>query len=152
MILAGDGIRIGGAAARFAELVRAAGVPVLTTRLAVDLLPYDDALCFGTPGMLAARYANLVLQNSDLLVAIGTRLDQNLMAYEPFPLRARRDEGRRRRRRGRARAPLSHRRRAGLRRRGRLHRRALAAAAGAAPARRPPGSTAAPSGVPPTRS
>ena len=83
VILAGDGIRIAGAAPRFDRLVRSAGAPVLTTRLAVDLMPFDDPLRFGTPGMLAARYANLVLQNSDLLLAIGARLDQNLIAYDP---------------------------------------------------------------------
>jgi len=83
VLLAGDGIHVAGAAAPFERLVRAAGVPVLTTRLAVDLMPADDPLAFGMPGMLAARSANFVLQNADLLLAIGARIDQNLVAYDP---------------------------------------------------------------------
>jgi acetolactate synthase-1/2/3 large subunit len=83
LVLAGNGIRIAGAMRGFTELVHRAGVPVLTTRLGVDLLPGDDPLYFGTPGMLASRAANFILQNCDALLAIGTRLDQNLVAYDP---------------------------------------------------------------------
>jgi acetolactate synthase-1/2/3 large subunit len=83
VILAGDGIRISGAAGRFRELLRSLPAPVLTTRLGVDLLPASDPLCFGAPGMLATRSANFVLQNSDFLLNLGARLDLGLMAYEP---------------------------------------------------------------------
>lgn len=86
VILAGDGIRISGAAARFRALLKRLPAPVLTTRLGVDLLPASDPLCFGAPGLIASRSANFVLQNCDLLLNLGSRLDLGLMAYEPHRL------------------------------------------------------------------
>ena len=83
VLLAGNGIRTAGAAERFRSLVRRFGIPVLTTRLGIDLLPTADAICFGAPGTLASRAANFTLQNSDLLLSIGARLDLNLVAHDP---------------------------------------------------------------------
>jgi acetolactate synthase-1/2/3 large subunit len=86
VLLAGNGIRSAGAAGRFQSLVRQFGIPVLTTRLGVDLLPAIDPLCFGVPGTLASRAANFTLQNCDLLLTVGARLDLNLLAHNPQDL------------------------------------------------------------------
>lgn len=83
VLLAGNGIRIAGAAKRFQAFVRQTGVPVLTTRLGIDLLPAADPLCFGAPGTLASRAANFTLQNCDFLLTLGARLDLNLLAHSP---------------------------------------------------------------------
>ena len=82
VVLAGNGIRIARAVDRFQMLARRIGAPVLTTRLGVDLLPASDPLCFGAPGMLAARYANFVLQNCDVFLVLGSRLDLGMLAYD----------------------------------------------------------------------
>ena len=58
----------------------ALGIPVLTTWLGLDLIPDAHPNCFGRPGSLAPRGANFTLQNADLLVTVGTRLD---MASRP---------------------------------------------------------------------
>jgi acetolactate synthase-1/2/3 large subunit len=83
VILAGNGVRIAGGDEFFEKVVDALGVPVLTTRLGVDLLPASHPLCFGMPGGIASRAANFTLQNSDFLLAVGTRLDMQMMAYAP---------------------------------------------------------------------
>jgi acetolactate synthase-1/2/3 large subunit len=83
VLLAGNGIRIAGAVERFQALARRTGIPVLTTRLGVDLLPTADPLCFGAPGTLASRAANFTLQNCDFLLVLGARLDLNLLAHDP---------------------------------------------------------------------
>lgn len=83
VLLAGDGIRVAGAVDRFRAFVRRTAIPVLTTRLGVDLLPSSDPLCFGAPGTLASRAANFTLQTCDFLLAVGTRLDLNLLAHDP---------------------------------------------------------------------
>jgi acetolactate synthase-1/2/3 large subunit len=62
-------------------LVERLGIPVLTTWLGLDLIPDDHPLCFGRPGSLAPRGANFTLQNSDLLLVIGSRLDMAMTAY-----------------------------------------------------------------------
>lgn len=81
VLLAGNGIRAAGAAAIFTEVVDRLQIPVLTTWLGLDLLPDNHPLCFGRPGSLAPRGANFTLQNSDLLLIVGSRLDMAMTAY-----------------------------------------------------------------------
>ena len=83
VILVGNGVRTAGAQQRFLDLVERLNVPVLTTRLGVDLLPYAHPLCCGMPGVIASRAANFTLQNSDCLLMIGARMDFALIAYAP---------------------------------------------------------------------
>lgn len=86
VILAGNGIRLAGADADFLQMVELLQVPVLTTRLGVDLIPASHKLCFGMPGSIAPRGANFTLQNADLLLILGARLDMALIAYAPEKL------------------------------------------------------------------
>ena len=86
VILAGNGITLAGAQTDFLKLVDLLGVPVLTTRLGVDLIPASHELCFGMPGSIASRGANFTLQNSDFLLILGARLDMSLIAYAPDKL------------------------------------------------------------------
>lgn len=86
VILAGNGIRSAGAQETFLEVIDRLGVPVLTTRLGVDLLPESHPLCAGMPGSIAARGANFVLQNADWLLVLGARLDMAFIAYAPHRL------------------------------------------------------------------
>jgi acetolactate synthase-1/2/3 large subunit len=81
VILAGNGIRLAGAMDEFLRVVERLKIPVLTTWLGLDLIPHDHPLCFGKPGAIAPRGANFTLQNCDLLLAIGTRMDMALTAY-----------------------------------------------------------------------
>lgn len=83
IILAGHGIRLAGAAARFREVADLLGVPVVTTWNALDLLPFDHKLLVGRPGVVALRAPNLAVQNCDLLISIGSRLDNIITAYNP---------------------------------------------------------------------
>ena len=83
VLLLGNGIRVAGVADRVEEVVDELGCAVLTTRLGVDLMPWDHPLCFGMPGSLASRGANFTLQNSDCLLVLGARLDMALIAYAP---------------------------------------------------------------------
>lgn len=81
ILLAGNGIRMAGAAEQFLPLAEKLGVPVLTTWLGLDLIPDDHPLCFGRPGSLAPRGANFALQNCDFLLIVGSRLDMAMTAY-----------------------------------------------------------------------
>jgi acetolactate synthase-1/2/3 large subunit len=86
VILAGNGVRIAGAKDQFLKLAQALNIPILTTRLGVDLISADHPLCFGMPGTIAPRSANFILQNSDWLLILGARLDMALIAYSPANL------------------------------------------------------------------
>jgi acetolactate synthase-1/2/3 large subunit len=81
VLLAGNGIRAAGAEDAFMKVVEAMGIPVLATWLGFDLIPEAHPLYFGRPGSLAPRGANFTLQNSDLLLVVGSRLDMAMTAY-----------------------------------------------------------------------
>jgi acetolactate synthase-1/2/3 large subunit len=50
------------------------GIPIMATWNAADRLPADHPLYFGRPNTWGQRYSNILLQQSDLLLALGTRL------------------------------------------------------------------------------
>jgi acetolactate synthase-1/2/3 large subunit len=83
VILIGNGVRIARADRDLPQLLNALGIPILTTRLGVDLVPASDPLLIGMPGGVASRAANFTLQNSDCLLILGARLDMALIAYAP---------------------------------------------------------------------
>jgi acetolactate synthase-1/2/3 large subunit len=81
LILAGHGIRLAGAASDFSRLLERLQIPVVTTWNAADLIPYDHPQCVGRPGSVALRGPNFAVQNCDLLISIGARLDNVVTAY-----------------------------------------------------------------------
>lgn len=83
LILAGHGVRLSGASALFVQVIEALGVPVVTTWNAMDMLPYSHPLNVGKPGVVALRAPNFAVQNCDLLISIGSRLDNIITAYNP---------------------------------------------------------------------
>jgi acetolactate synthase-1/2/3 large subunit len=83
LILVGQGVRLAGASKPFRELVDRLGIPVVATWNALDLIPWEHPLCVGRPGVVAGRAANFAVQNCDLLIAIGSRLDNVITAYNP---------------------------------------------------------------------
>jgi acetolactate synthase I/II/III large subunit len=83
LLLAGHGVRLAGAAEAFRELYETWKIPVVTTWNALDLIPYDHPLCVGRPGVVALRAPNFAVQNCDLLIVIGCRLDPVVTAYNP---------------------------------------------------------------------
>ena len=83
VLLAGNGVRLAGAQVDFLRLAGLLGIPILSTRLGVDLIPAAHELFYGMPGSIAPRGANFTLQNSDWLLILGARLDMALIAYAP---------------------------------------------------------------------
>ena len=49
-------------------------IPILTTWNAADRIPFDQHNYMGRPNTWGQRSANLVMQQADLLIAVGTRL------------------------------------------------------------------------------
>jgi acetolactate synthase-1/2/3 large subunit len=86
LIFAGNGIRLARAEREFSEWIQRLKIPVVSTWCAADLISSDDPLFVGRPGSVAARGANFVLQNCDLLIAVGVRLDFAITGYAPEKL------------------------------------------------------------------
>ncbi len=57
-------------------------VPIETTWNAIDLIEWEHRLFVGRPGIVATRGSNLVVQECDLLLAIGARLDVQTVAWD----------------------------------------------------------------------
>ena len=81
VIIAGNGIRLGGNSALFVETIERLGIPMLMTWKGCDLMDDQHPLYFGRPGVLAQRGANFIQQNADLVIAVGARLDFGQIGY-----------------------------------------------------------------------
>ena len=79
VLLVGNGCRR--ARHEFRALAETLQIPVLTTWLALDLIPDEHPLFAGRPGAVAPRGANFTVQNSDFLLSLGARLDNVLCGY-----------------------------------------------------------------------
>jgi acetolactate synthase I/II/III large subunit len=75
VILAGKGIRLADALEPFEKVIRKLKIPVATAWTALDLMASDDPLYCGRPGDVGDRAGNFCVQNSDVLLAIGSRLN-----------------------------------------------------------------------------
>ena len=78
----GNGIRLAGAEHLVKDLVEKLGIPTLVSWQACDILDSDHPLCFGRAGVYGQRASNFVLQNSDALICIGTRLAIPQVGYD----------------------------------------------------------------------
>jgi acetolactate synthase-1/2/3 large subunit len=74
LLWVGHGVRLSGAEQRMRTLLDHLGVPALVTWQAADLVPDDHELFAGRAGTYGQRFANLALQNCDLLITLGTRI------------------------------------------------------------------------------
>ncbi|EXI67256.1 MAG: Acetolactate synthase isozyme 2 large subunit [Candidatus Accumulibacter adjunctus] len=80
VILAGSGVRAARATTEFATVIRRLGVPV-TTAWTHDLIATDDPLFCGRPGTIGTRAGNFTVQNADLLLILGSRLNIRQVSY-----------------------------------------------------------------------
>ncbi|OPH54547.1 hypothetical protein BC351_31710 [Paenibacillus ferrarius] len=79
--LIGYGLVASDASEEFQLLVRNLGIPVLASWRAKGVFSDSDPLYFGHPGSPGARSSNYILQNTDLLIIIGSRLNAPMTAY-----------------------------------------------------------------------
>jgi acetolactate synthase-1/2/3 large subunit len=80
VILAGSGVRLGGALKEFEEVIRGLRIPVVTA-WTHDLIASDDELFCGRAGTIGERAGNFTVQNSDLLLILGSRLNIRQTSY-----------------------------------------------------------------------
>ena len=81
VVMIGSGVRLAGALDVFMRVARKLGIPVTTAWTAIDALPADDPLWCGRPGTVGDRPGNFTVQNADLLLVIGSRLNIRQVSY-----------------------------------------------------------------------
>jgi acetolactate synthase I/II/III large subunit len=82
VIVAGHGIRIASYKKQFIELVNKLKIPVILTWSGIDLLPECHPYNFGRSGVQGERSANFIIQNSDLVIVLGSRLSLLQTGYD----------------------------------------------------------------------
>ena len=74
VILAGGGVKYSGAQARLKAFAEAGGIPVCATQAGKSVLAEDEPLYLGAVGVTGSSAANQMIAQADLVLAIGTRL------------------------------------------------------------------------------
>jgi acetolactate synthase-1/2/3 large subunit len=90
LIIAGRGVTISRAFDELRQLAEKAQIPVITTLLGISSFPQNHMLSLGMLGMHGLAYANLAVDEADLVVAIGMRFDDRAtMKAQAFAAKAR---------------------------------------------------------------
>lgn len=74
LIVAGQGVRLSGAQDSFLQMIEELEIPVITSRLGIDIMESAHPLYVGRPGNYGERAANFAVQNADVILSIGSRL------------------------------------------------------------------------------
>lgn len=83
VVLAGGGVRLSKAEDEFFQFIHKTGIPVVTSLMGRDSFPNEHPSFVGMIGSYGNRYANLTIANSDLVLALGTRLDTRQIGTKP---------------------------------------------------------------------
>ena len=81
IIISGQGVRIAGAIELLTKLVKLFEIPVVTPYLGIDTIRHDEKSYIGKTGVKGERAANLAMQNSDLILSIGSSLHVSVIGY-----------------------------------------------------------------------
>ena len=81
VIYVGNGVRLAKHENEFIQLVEKLNIPVVTAISGSDIIWHDHPLCYGKPGICGDRIGNIMVQNSDLLIVMGTRLSIRQVSY-----------------------------------------------------------------------
>lgn len=75
IIVLGAGVKLGDSEKEAIEFIRKSNFPANLTWATIDMMEYDDKLNAGGFGVTSQRYGNFAIQNSDLVIGLGTRID-----------------------------------------------------------------------------
>ena len=75
VVIFGHGVKLAGAEKEAMEFIEKTQLPFLVSWGAFDICATDHPLRIGSPGVYGDRVANYAIQNADLVISIGSRLD-----------------------------------------------------------------------------
>lgn len=81
VILAGTGVHLAKSEEALSACVEKLQIPIVTAWNAHDLIPDENPCYCGRPGSVGTRGGNFVVQNSDLLLVLGCRLNIRQISY-----------------------------------------------------------------------
>jgi acetolactate synthase-1/2/3 large subunit len=81
VVLVGGGIRIGQAQKELINFIESYKIPIVTAWNAHDAIENEHPYFVGRPGSIGDRPGNFAVQNSDLLIILGCRLNIRQISY-----------------------------------------------------------------------
>jgi len=75
LLVLGAGVRSANAIELATNLIKKLQIPFALTWGLLDSFAHDDELCVGTFGVTSGKAGNFIVQNADLLIVLGSRLD-----------------------------------------------------------------------------
>lgn len=84
LLLVGTGVRVGDAKDEVLKLIDKLKIPVVTAWNANDIVAFDNPYFSGMPGTVGTRPGNFAVQNCDLLLSLGCRLNIRMIGYNHF--------------------------------------------------------------------
>lgn len=81
VIYVGNGVRLAKREAEFIKVAELLKIPVVTAISGSDIIWHDHPLYYGKPGICGDRLGNIMVQNADLLIIMGTRLSIRQTSY-----------------------------------------------------------------------
>ena len=82
-MLVGGGVRLAGGIQEMTEFLKLSGFPMVTSWSGFDAVPHSNPLLVGQFGVYGNRGANFAVQNADLLISVGSRLDTRQTGGRP---------------------------------------------------------------------
>ena len=83
VIILGGGIKYAKAEKRLNLFLRKFNIPIVSTWSGVDLIDHAEKKYIGNIGVYGSRAANFTVQNSDLILSLGSRLDTRVTGGVP---------------------------------------------------------------------
>ena len=82
VILGGMGVKLSGSKNKFKQFIETIKIPTMLSWSGIDLLPTQHEHNYGRFGLYGQRAANFIVQNSDLVLVLGSRLAVPQVGYD----------------------------------------------------------------------
>lgn len=82
LVIAGQGVSASKSQQLLKKFIEKNNLPMITTRLGIDIINSDHRLYVGRPGNYGERSANIAVQNADLILVIGSRLSTASIGHD----------------------------------------------------------------------
>ena len=83
ILILGGGIRMSKAMHEVEKFLKKVNIPIVTTWSGLDTIDYKNKNYIGNIGVYGSRAANFAVQNSDLIINFGSRLDTRITGGKP---------------------------------------------------------------------
>jgi acetolactate synthase-1/2/3 large subunit len=83
ILILGGGIRMSKAMHEVEKFIKKVDIPIVTTWSGLDTIDYKNKNYIGSVGVYGSRAANFAVQNSDLILNFGSRLDTRITGGKP---------------------------------------------------------------------